>query len=126
MSKKKVVKPRVARTMNHFTMTPSGFFGFLRSRLRKMSIAWIPIRECKKNVRIPYVGDNKRMKWLYVCEKCKEAVPEKCCAVHHLESCGQLKSFEDLPGFCKRLFCEIEGLILLCDSCHTKEHEKEI
>lgn len=106
-------------------MTSSMFFSWLRSGLRKLTVrGWKPINECRQEAKIPYVGDNKRMKWLYVCNECKEAFPDKEISVHHIKPVGSLLSFEDLPQFCKNLFCEKEGLKVLCTSCHTKEHEK--
>lgn len=126
MQKKKVVrKSKVEKPFNNGTMSNSAFFGWLRSRLRKMSMqGWKPTLEVKKACKVPYEGENKRRKFSYKCQKCLSLVSDKECAVHHIEPAGSLKSFEDLPGFCKRLFVEKEGLVLLCDSCHTKEHEE--
>lgn len=41
--------------------------------------------------------------------------------VDHINPCGTLKSFEDVRGFVERLFCEAEGLRLLCEECHQKQ-----
>ena len=114
----------VLKTRNSGKMTEAAFFGWIRSRLRKMSVAWIPISDCKKDCRIPYVGDNNRRKWSYICSNCKTAIADKEGAVHHLNPCGTLKSFQDLPDFCERLFVEKEGLIFLCHQCHSEEHVK--
>jgi len=127
MAKKKVAKPRkplVEKPFNNGTMSNSAFFGWLRSRLRKMSQAWKPIQEVKKAAKVPYVGENKRRKFSYKCEDCGELFSDKEVAVHHKIQAGSLKSFEDLPGFCERLFVEKHGLILLCDGCHDKAHEE--
>jgi len=124
MAKKKVSKPRKnaqPKTRNHFTMTESAFWSFIRSSLRQKSRWWKPIMECKKQARIPYKGDNKRMKWLYKCAECNEYFPEKRMSVDHIEALGSLKSASDLPLFVERLFCEIDGLQLLHDDCHDKK-----
>lgn len=124
---KKAIKKRtskVEKPFNNGTMSNAAFFGWLRSRLRKMSQAWKPIQEVKKAAKVPYVGENKRRKFSYKCEKCFGEFSDKQVAVHHKIPAGSLKSFEDLPDFCRRLFIEKQGLILLCDSCHTKEHEE--
>jgi len=105
-------------------MSESAFFGWLRSRLRRLTIYWKPIQEIKKAAKIPYKGPNKRRKFSYVCSKCSNAVGEKECNVHHVVPAGSLKSFADLSGFCERLFVEKEELILLCHKCHDLEHEK--
>lgn len=128
MKKKKAKKPRkskVEKPYNAGTMSSSAFFGWLRSRLRKMSMqGWKPTKIVKDAAKVPYVGENKRRKFSYVCQKCFTPVSDKECAVHHKIPAGSLKSFEDLPDFCRRLFVEKQGLILLCDDCHTKEHEE--
>jgi hypothetical protein len=120
---KKIKKSRVEKPFNSGSMSQAAFFGWLRSRLRKMSQMWKPIQEVKKAARIPYKGDNKRRKFSYVCKRCKNAVSDKECAVHHIVPAGSLKSFEDIAGFCERLFVEKEGLELLCDKCHDETHE---
>lgn len=122
---KKVKKPRVARTRNHFTMTESEFFSFLRSRLRRLSMYWKPISECKKRSRRPYKGKNKLQKWEYQCNVCKGWFKDKQVSVDHIEAAGQLKSFNDLPGFCERLFCEVDMLQSLCENCHTEKTKKD-
>lgn len=123
--KKKLVKNRVEKPYNHSTMSSSAFFGWLRSRLRKMSMqGWKPTSAVKNASKVPYIGENKRRKFSYKCSKCLGLFSDKEVAVHHRIPAGSLKSFEDLGDFCKRLFVEAPGLVLLCDSCHTKEHEE--
>jgi len=64
-------------------MSRSAFFGWLRSRLRKMSQHWRPINEVKKAAKVPYIGENQRRKFSYVCNNCKTPVSDKECNVHH-------------------------------------------
>ena len=85
---------------------------------------WKPILNCKKNARREYEGENKRRKFEYQCGECLNYFPDKEVAVHHINPVGALNSFEDLATFVKNLFCEEDGLILLCDGCHDKEHKK--
>jgi len=93
--------------------------------LRRKSMYWPSIQLVRKAAQIPYVGESKRMKYLYVCGDCQGAFPSTQCAVHHIVECGTLTSFEDLPEFVRKLFCNSEGLILLCDTCHDKRHPKK-
>lgn len=126
-TKKKVSKPRkslVEKPYNAGTFSEAAFFGWIRSRLRKMSQAWKPIQEVKKAAKRPYIGENKRRKFSYECSKCKNLFSDKEVAVHHIVPAGTLKSFDDIGTFCKNLFVEKNLLILLCDDCHTKEHEE--
>lgn len=85
---------------------------------------WRPIGEVRNRAKINYTGFNKRRKYSYICEECGAEVDGKNSAVHHKVPVGSLKSFEDLPDFCRRLFVEADGLILLCSECHDKKHKE--
>ncbi len=126
MSKKvkKIRRSKVVKTRNSNTMSESAFFGWLRSRMRRLTIYWKPIQEVKKAAKVPYKGPNKRRKFSYVCNNCHTPVSDKECNVHHVYPAGSLKSFADLSGFCERLFVEKDKLVLLCHKCHDLEHEK--
>ena len=112
------------RPYNSGTMTESMFFGMIRSALRQKSRWWKPIQECKKEAKRAYKGKNKRQKFEYQCNNCKQWFPEKEIDVDHITDCGSLKSFNDIGDFCKRLFVEKEGLQCLCKTCHLKKHKK--
>ena len=116
---------RVPKTMNAGTMTQAAFFQWLRHILRKASITWKPIAEVRREARIPYVGRDKRRKYLYVCAICHKPQKAEDTNVHHVVECGQLNSFDDLSTFAQRLFCEKDGLLLVCNNCHDKLHNKE-
>ena len=130
---KKEKKPKSIKTRNSGTMTESQFWSFVRSTLRSKSRWWKPILECKKQSRRKYVGENKRQKWEYQCNHCKNWFPEKEISVDHIYPVGTLKCAEDLPQFVENLFCEIDKLQLLCNKDHdaktkldnnkTKENE---
>lgn len=122
--KKVAKKSRVEKPYNQGTMSSSAFFGMIRSCLRQKSRWWKPIMKVKNDAKIPYVGTNKRRKFSYVCSECFKEFDSKQVAVHHKIECGTLKSFDDIPAFVKKLFCEEDGLILLCGSCHDKYHKK--
>jgi len=99
-------------------MTEAAFWGWIRSGLRTMSVRWRPRGEALKLARVPYVGDNRRRKWSYRCALCYETYPAKQVEVDHIEPCGSLRGAMDLPGFVNRMFCEVEGLRVLCRGCH--------
>ena len=130
MKKKKAKKPKKVRKLlkkpfNNGTMSNSAFFGWIRSRLRKMSMmGWKPVSVVRNEAKVPYIGDNKRRKFSYICSECKQEKDGSSCSVHHIIPAGKLSAFEDLPDFCRRLFVEKEGLRLLCDECHEAEHIK--
>lgn len=120
----------VPKTRCNSTMSEAAFWSFIRSALRQKSRWWKPISLCKEKSRRPYQGTNKRQKFEYQCKKCKGWFPEKQINVDHIVPAGSLNSSKDLPGFVERLFCEVDGLQVLCEKCHDKKtkadkHEKD-
>jgi 5-methylcytosine-specific restriction endonuclease McrA len=118
-------KPRVAKPRNAGTMTESAFWSFIRSALRQKSRWWKPITQCKMKARRAYKGPNKRQKFEYQCNECKNWFPDKKVNVDHINPAGTLRSANDLPGFVERLFCEIDGLQVLCSGCHDIKTKNE-
>lgn len=113
-------KPRCAGTM-----TESAFWSFIRSALRNKSRWWKPIAIAKKNARRTYHGTNRRQKYEYQCNACKQWFPEKDINVDHIIPVGTLTCAADLPGFVTRLFCEQDNLQCLCSDCHDKKTQQE-
>ena len=124
MGKKITKKSRVEKPYNNNTFSHSMMMQWIRSGLRKMSMRWKPIAQVRKEAQVPYIGENKRRKYSYVCAICKGEFSSTECAVHHLNEVGTLKSFDDLGEFAKNLFCEKEFLILCCHTCHSSLHTK--
>lgn len=100
--------------------TKARFFGFIRSALRRASVKWAPIQQAKKDVRRPYVGPNVRQKFEYQCSGCRKWFKGTETQVDHIEPCGTLKDFSDIEAFVRRLFCEVDGLRVLCLTCHKE------
>lgn len=113
------VKPIVIKPRNSGTMTESAFWSFIRSALRQKSRWWKPISECKSKAKRKYSGPNKRQKFEYKCNKCNNWFPEKEVSVDHITCAGSLHAGADIKGFIDRLFCEIDNLQVLCDTCHN-------
>ena len=126
-TRKKPVKKtsRVPKTRNAGTMTESAFWSFIRSALRQKSRWWKPITECKMKARRPYKGPNKRQKFEYLCNSCKTWFPDKQINVDHIVGAGSLNCSNDLPGFVDRLFCELNNLQVLCETCHNNKTQLE-
>lgn len=123
--KKTTRRTTTPRIYNNGTMTNAMFWSFIRSALRQKSRWWKPITQCKINAKRPYKGPNKRQKFEYQCNKCKQWFSDKEVAVDHITPAGALNNGDDLKGFVERLFCEIDGLQCLCSSCHDKKTKLE-
>lgn len=99
-----------------------GDYSFLRNALRR---AWGNDPEKQFALlaaRVPYVGDDKRCKWLYVCNMCK--TPRKRTEVHvdHIIPCGRFTQFKHREKFLLTLFCRAsENLQILCRGCHKQK-----
>ncbi len=90
-----------------------------------MSLRWPPlVRHALDAVKRKNQSTNKRLKWEYRCEQCNQWFERKEVEVDHIEPCGTLKSFADLSVFADRLFCETDGLRVLCLECHLKRKEE--
>lgn len=79
----------------------------------------------KQRSKRVYKGPNKRQKFEYECNICKQHFPEKDINVDHIIPAGTLSCAQDLPGFVERLFCEVEGLQTLCETCHNIKTQNE-
>lgn len=119
MPPKKVRKPRVARTRGGGTLTEAGYWSFIRAGLRAKSQRWPPKFQTLQAARKTVTG--KRHRYEYKCAKCKKWYKQKDVEVDHIVPCGTLKAYTDLPVFVERLFCEPDGLQVLCKPCHRKK-----
>jgi len=128
IKKKKTAKPRknaVPKTKNAGTMTDAAFWSFIRSSLRQKSRWWKPIAQAKLKAKRVYKGPLKRQKFEYQCAECSQWFPDKEVNVDHIIPAGTLRCANDLPGFVERLFCEVDNLQVLCETCHNKKTQDE-
>ena len=120
---KRVTAPKVR---NSKTLSEAGFWSFIRSALRNKSRFWKPIQECKQLHKRKSQSLNRKLKFEYQCSECKDWFPEKEIDVDHIFAAGSLNKADDLPGFVERLFCEVDGLQLLCKkACHLAKTAKD-
>ena len=105
--------------------TKAAFFSFIRSALRQKSRRWPPIYSTLNAAKRPSKSKNKRLKWEYKCAGCKRWYPHTEVSVDHKEPAGTLRDYSDLPEFVRKLFCEREGLQVLCKDCHDKKTAEE-
>ena len=106
--------------------TKAQFWSFIRACLRQKSRRWAPVYETLAAARRPSKNKtNARLKWEYKCAKCKKWYAQKDVSVDHIIPAGRLNDYDDLPAFVKRLFCETDGLQVLCKKCHDKKTKQE-
>jgi len=116
----KKIKPR-----NAMSMSESAFWSFIRAALRQKSRWWKPITLAKQNAKRVYKGPNRRQKFEYQCNICKNWFPDKEVNIDHIIPAGSLSCANNLPGFVERLFVEVEGLQCLCTNCHNIKTKNE-
>ena len=100
---------------------------FIKSALRSASQRWPPrysvLSKAKLGKRInPKTG---RLAEHYLCTACKEAFPAKDVQVNHKTPVVPVTGFDDWNGVISRLFCEENGLEVLCIPCHKEVTKQE-
>jgi 5-methylcytosine-specific restriction endonuclease McrA len=115
---------KAKKTRNAGTMTESAYWASIRSILRRGCRFWKPLVNAKLAARRPNQGKNKRLKWEYQCNHCKNWFSDKEVQVDHVIPVGTLKCKEDLADFIERLTPE-DGFQVLCKDCHQIKTNKE-
>lgn len=110
--------------------TQARFKTFVKSGLRGISMRWPPAQEVLKKNRRPYTGSDKRTKWEYQCNHCKDWFKMKEIKRDHITPVGGFSDnfenwAEDLGKIAQRMFCSVDGFQLLCEPCHKIVTDKE-
>lgn len=113
-------RQRVPRTRANGTWTEARYFGFIRSALRSAFMKY-PVRSHAKRAAMVDTDEGAR----YRCATCDELFLTGEVQVDHVNPCGSLKTYDDLPGFVERLFCELDGFQVLCKGCHQTKTNAE-
>lgn len=116
-------KQRVQRTRAGNTWTEARYWQFIRSALRQAYSRYPAKFQAKKAVERTVTG--KRHKYEYKCAECEEWFQGKEVQVDHIVGAGALSSYDDIAGFAERLFCEAEGMQILCKPCHQLKTNAE-
>lgn len=90
----------------------------VRSALRQFWYRYWPAREnALLLARVPYVGDNARRKYSWVCAMCQKHNSSADVQVDHIKECGQFRGPDDEQQFIWNLF--FGELQVLCKvPCH--------
>lgn len=109
-------RQRVPRTRAGGSWTEAKYWGHIRSLLRQ-GFMYYPAKTAVKKA----AGRRNGRSVEYQCAACEGWFASKEVQVDHIEPCGSLRSYDDLPGYVERLYCEPEGLQVLCKGCHAKK-----
>ena len=105
--------------------TTSRYFSFIRSALRRAWMKYPLKHKVLNSASRPYRGTDRRRKKEYQCNVCRGWFKGTDVSVDHIEPCGSLKTFEDLPKFVSTLFCEESNLQCICSACHSVKTKRE-
>lgn len=132
-AKKKTTKKATKRATSppfpeHPDWTTAKFWSYIRSGLRSKWMRWPPRYKALELARRKSLSSNKRLKYEFQCALCEDWFQRDDVEVDHIEACGKLQRYEDLPGFVKRLFVGVDKLRVLCKQCHrvTTQISKEM
>jgi len=117
-----MLKPK---PFNDGTWTESEFNSRIQNWLRRFR-GWKPPSAVKELAKRKSQSDNKRLKFEYQCNHCKEWHPESNINLDHVSPCiDPLTSFVDFNTYIKRLFVERDGYQVLCKECHNIKSKAE-
>nr|DAF32084.1 MAG TPA: HNH endonuclease [Caudoviricetes sp.] len=107
--------------------TESKFQSFIKSTLRKGTTRWPPKYEVLNAAkRGKMVNDSTgRLAEHYECAHCHGVFPAKEVQVDHIESVIPLTGFISWDDVIKRMFCQADGLQVLCKTCHAIKSKEE-
>lgn len=118
----------IIRTIyNNGEWTQARFNSFIKSALRKASIKWPPRFQVLKDA---FVGkmlnkDSGRMAAHYKCARCNNFFPQKKVEVNHKTPVIPLDGFDSWDQTIDRIYCEKEGLEVVCKPCHKQITSEE-
>lgn len=116
------------KVRNNERWTQARFNSFIKSTLRGATRKWQPISDCLKEART--------RRGFYKCNGCKEEVPNsikndngrrvKNVHVDHINPVINPETgFITWDDTIDRMFCEPEGLQVLCEKCHKEKTDEE-
>lgn len=129
------------KTRNHGTQTEAAFLGWIKSLLRSGSQRWRPKNEAKKLARKGKLINPKTGRECNsgVCSSCGDTFLEKELEADHIHPvipigktmnlCSR-KDFDPSKHVClsevaERMYVEIDGYQMLCNTCHKEKTSKE-
>lgn len=118
------------KTRNNGEWTEARYRSFVKSALRSASQRWPPKYQSLNEACVGTKLNTKtgRMAKHYKCNQCKNDFPAKEVEVNHIVPVVPTSGFTTWDEVIERMFCEKDGLEVVCKPCHrsiTKEENKE-
>ena len=118
------------KTYNNGEWTQARFNSFVKSALRSASIRWPPKYQKLSEALVGTKVNQKtgRMAKHYECNLCKGHFPAKDVEVNHILPVVPIEGFTSWDVIIERMFCEKDGLEVVCKPCHktiTKQENDE-
>jgi len=123
-------KVRVERTRNAGTLSEAGYWGYVRSSLRRAFRFWKPAVIALKRAQVPMKGPRGR-KWAYLCAGCGKLYLRNQVQIDHKEPAGALTDYAHVGDFLRRLTPESpDAYQVLCtgegtSGCHDAKTARE-
>lgn len=105
----------------------SKFQSFIKSALRSASQRWPPKYAVLKDAFVGVEVNTKtgRKAKHYKCSYCGCHTPSSNCVVDHINPVVPVTGFISWDNVIENLFCEKEGLQVLCKECHAVKTKEE-
>lgn len=110
------------KSRNGGQWTEARYISFIKSALRSASQRWPPRYSVLKNAFVekrinPATG---RLAGFYKCNSCLQQFTQSNVEVNHIVPVVPITGFDSWDNIINRLFCEAEGLEVLCRDCHKR------
>lgn len=107
--------------------TEARFNSFIKSALRSASVRWPPRYEVLADAYVMTMKNEKtgRMAKHYRCNCCEKLFPSKDVQVNHIVPVVPVEGFDSWDATIARMYCEKDGLEVLCIPCHKSVTQEE-
>jgi hypothetical protein len=115
------------KTRNNGEWTEARYNSFVKGGLRSASQRWPPKYRVLNSACVGQRINPKsgRLAKFYACNKCKHEFPAKDVEVNHIHPVVPTTGFDSWDALIERLFCEQEGLEVVCKPCHKLISKQE-
>lgn len=115
------------KTRNGGEWTEARYRSFIKSALRGASQRWPPKYKTLSDALVGKKINEKtgRMANHFKCNSCNKEFPQKDVEVNHKLPVVPVEGFTTWDVVIERMFCEKEGLEVLCKPCHKQVTKQE-